>query len=123
MEGIAWANLCLLERSCRKLKDGACAKAARHAPWWNAASHFSDNIPAIEEDEIDSKFHAEGMHRLARHNPQAFAFAQPASSEQASRAGRPAVSYFYASQSAVCPKIAHLTPDTRIASLCHAIAG
>jgi hypothetical protein len=110
------------ETSCCELEHGAGPEAAIQAPWRHTASHFSDNIPAIEEDEIDSKAHPEGMHCLAGHDPQTFAFAQGLPAEQASRAGRPAVGHIHPAQSALCSKIANLTPDARIASLILVIA-
>jgi hypothetical protein len=122
MECVAGADRCFFQRSCREFEDGAGPKATRQAPWWHAASHFSDYIPAIEKDEIDSKAHPEGMHRLARHDPQALAFTQGAPAEQAPRAGRPAVGYIHPAESAFCSEIANLTADARIGSPRHAIA-
>ena len=96
------------------LEDGASPEAAREAPWGHTASHFSDYIPAIEEDEIDGKLHAEGMHCLTRHDPQTFSFSQRLPAEQAACAGRSAIRNFDVSDNALRPPIANLAPQGRI---------
>ena len=57
------------ERSCGEFEDGAGSETTRQTPGGDAASDLSDNVPAVDEDEIDGEAHSEGMYRLAGHDP------------------------------------------------------
>ena len=102
--------------SCGKLDDGACPETAREAPGGHAASDFYDNVPAVNEDEIDGELHPDGMHRLAGHDPKAFALCEGSLTEQATCAGRSAIGYFDTCHEALCPQVANLPPRGRVSS-------
>jgi hypothetical protein len=59
------------------------------------------------------------MYRFAGHDPQAFAFAEGLSAEQASGAGRSAIGYFHARcHDALRSQVANLSLDARSTLLC-----
>ena len=103
MELVAWDDCSPFECSRRQFENGATPKTARQTPRGYTAPYFSDNIPAIQEDEIDGKPHTEGMHSLAGHYPQALAFSQGMPTKQAASAGRSTIRHFHASQDRVRP--------------------
>ncbi len=116
MELITGTDRGSFKRSCSKLDDGAGPETAREAPGGDAASDLSDNVPAVNEDEIDGELHPEGMHRLAGHDPKAFALCEGLLTEEATCAGRSAIGYFDTCHEALCPQVANLPPRSRVSS-------
>jgi hypothetical protein len=113
----------LFECSCCELKHGVCAETTRQTPGRHTAPHLPDHVPAIDKDEIDGEAHPEGVHRFARYDPEAFAFAQRLPAQQTSRASRSAISYLHAAcHNALRSKVANLAPGTRIVSRCRVAA-
>ena len=86
-EYVSLNRVCVADGARGKLYNRVGPEAAGKAPGANIGTNFQDLMLAIEIDEIDGKAHSEGVHGLARYDPEPFACRQSIAAKETLAAG------------------------------------